>query len=273
MSLYVHETGLQNAPTIVFLHGLGISSWMWVDQIAGLQRDYHCLAIDLPGNGDSYQSEWHSFTDTAKQIAEVIREKAATGKAHVVGLSLGGYTALHVLSDHADVVESMIISGVTPRPFSNQPAWRLLSKTIMPMLLMTPLGSSLMAKAMQLPEDATALYKKDTKRLNRQTIERIYEEIITFDLSPSLAQRPQRFLAAAGEHDVTMIKNGLVDFLGLLPNAQAVIAPKAHHGWNGEFPQLFTEMIRAWIENQPLPDTLVPITAVPTAQPLAKGMA
>lgn len=269
MSLHVHETGSPTAPTIVFLHGLGISSWMWVDQIADLQQDYHCLAIDLPGNGDSYQTEWRSFTDTAAQIAAVIQEKATTGKAHVVGLSLGGYAALHVLRDHADVVDSVVISGVTPRPFSNQPAWRLLSKTIMPMLLMTPLGSSLMAKAMQLPDDATALYKKDTKHLNRQTIERIYQEIITFNLPPELSQRSHRLLAAAGEHDVAMIKNGLVDFLTLLPNAEAVIAPKAHHGWNGEFPQLFTDMIRTWIEAKPLPDALIAIGSTAAAVPLA----
>jgi pimeloyl-ACP methyl ester carboxylesterase len=93
MSLHVHETGSPNAPTIVFLHALGLSSWMWTDQINELQKDYHCLAIDLPGNGESYQTEWHSFADTAAQVATIIRAKASSGKAHVVGLSLGGFTA------------------------------------------------------------------------------------------------------------------------------------------------------------------------------------
>jgi pimeloyl-ACP methyl ester carboxylesterase len=163
----------------------------------------------------------------------------------------------------------MVISGVATRTFPNQAMWRVLTKTLMPMLLVTPLGSSIMAKTMQLPDDAAALYKEDGKRLTRQTVERIYQEIITFNLPPELSQRNHRLLAAAGEHDVAMIKNGLGDYLELLPNAQAVIAPKAHHGWNGEFPQLFTDMIRAWIEAKPLPETLISIGRTTAAIPLA----
>jgi pimeloyl-ACP methyl ester carboxylesterase len=269
MSLHVHETGSPNAPTIVFLHALGLSSWMWNEPITALQANYHCLAIDLPGNGESYQTEWHSFADTAAQIAPIIREKAVNGKAHVVGLSLGGFAALHLLRDHPDVVDSMVISGVATRKFPNQAMWRVLTKTLMPMLLVTPLGNSIMAKTMQLPDDAVALYKQDGKRLTRQTVERIYQEIITFNLPSEFSQRNHRLLAAAGEHDVAMIKNGLSDYLALLPHAQAVIAPKAHHGWNGEFPQLFTDMIRAWIEEKPLPDALISIGSTTTAVPLA----
>lgn len=268
MSLQVHETGSPNAPAIVFLHALGLSSWMWNEQITAMQANYHCLAIDLPGNGESYQTEWRSFADAAAQVAPIIRANAAGGKAHVVGLSLGGFAALHLLRDHPDVVDSVVISGVATRPFPNQALWRFLSKTLMPFMLMSSLGSSLMAKTMQLPDDAAALYKKDSKRLTRTTVERIYQEIIVFDLPSEFRGRSQRVLAAAGEHDVAMIKNGLVDYLALLPNAQAVIAPKAHHGWNGEYPQLFTDMIRAWIETKPLPPSLVPVSAPSKTAPL-----
>jgi pimeloyl-ACP methyl ester carboxylesterase len=269
MTLQIHESGSPTAPTIVFLHALGLSSWMWNEQITALEKDYHCLAIDLPGNGDSYQTEWRSFADTAAQVAPIIKAKANGGKAHIVGLSLGGFTALHLLRDHPEVVDSVVISGVATRKFPNQALWRLLSKTLMPFMLMSSLGSSLMAKTMQLPPDATALYKRDSKRLTRPNIERIYGEIILFDLPQVLSGRSQRVLAAAGEHDVAMIKNGLQDYVALLPNAQAVIAPKAHHGWNGEFPQLFTDMIRAWIEAKPLPDTLIPVSSTTAAIPLA----
>ena len=47
MSLYVQETGTPGAPTVVFLHGVGTSGWMWEKQIAAL-TDFHCLNVDLP---------------------------------------------------------------------------------------------------------------------------------------------------------------------------------------------------------------------------------
>ena len=91
-ALHTTITGPEDAPTIVLLHGLGLSGWMWSDQVDSLSRSYRCITIDLPGNGLSHGTEWTSFADSADAVAEVIR--AEGGTAHVVGLSLGGYTAL-----------------------------------------------------------------------------------------------------------------------------------------------------------------------------------
>ncbi len=44
-----------------------------------------------------------------------------------------------------------------------------------------------------------------------------------------------------------------------MPNAEAVIAPGVGHGWNGEAPELFSRMIRAWLTGTPLPHELLPL--------------
>jgi pimeloyl-ACP methyl ester carboxylesterase len=54
VTLYTDSKGPSDAPTIVFLHGMSVSSWMWTQQVEGLADRYHTLAIDLPGNGESY---------------------------------------------------------------------------------------------------------------------------------------------------------------------------------------------------------------------------
>lgn len=256
MNLYVKESGVKNAPSIVFLHGIGVSSWMWADQITSLEQDYHCLTIDLPGNGESYQTEWCSFADSAAQIATIIRMQATNAKAHVVGLSLGGYLALHLLRDHPDGVETMIVSGVTTRPFTG--IMRLMGQVMPPLLKFEPLVN-LSARMMQLPAEAIPLYKRDSQRVSTLTFKRVYNEVLDFQLPGALAQRSQRLLAVAGDSEAGMVTRGLTDFPALLPNARSAIAANAHHGWNGEHPELFTAMIRAWIENQPLPAGLTPV--------------
>ncbi|MFZ1396553.1 MAG: alpha/beta fold hydrolase, partial [Candidatus Promineifilaceae bacterium] len=117
MSLKIFEYGTVGQPTILFLHGLGVSSWMWLEQLESLQEQYHLLAVDLPGNGESYQNEWVSFADTAVTLSQIIQTRASNGQAHVVGLSLGGYTALTLLNNHPELVLSTLVSGVTIRPF------------------------------------------------------------------------------------------------------------------------------------------------------------
>ncbi len=259
MNLSITEYGQDNPTSLVFLHGLGVSSWMWYDQVEDLQNEYHLITIDLPGNAESYQIEWKSFTDTAHQLASIIRDKAHGGRAHIIGLSLGGYSAIHLLQYHPEVVESMIVSGVTTRPFNRQGLWRVAMKFLSRAMGWSPL-ISLSAKMMQLPTEFVPLYKRDSKRLTPATIQRIYAEVLNFTLPQSIGNCPHRLLAVAGDKEAGLVKDSLPDFPTIMPTAMSALVPNAHHGWNGEHPNLFTEMLRAWVENMPVPDELMPVT-------------
>ena len=45
--------GRPDAPTVLFGHGLLFSGWIFYPQIAALQDEYRCVAIDWRGQGDS----------------------------------------------------------------------------------------------------------------------------------------------------------------------------------------------------------------------------
>src|SRR5881227_2386809 len=115
MALYVREAGPANAPAVVFLHGLWLSSAMWQPQIERLSQDYHCLAPDLPEHGQSTDIGLLTLENTSRVIANLIREQAPHGRAHVVGLSLGGSVALALLRDMPEVVDHMMVSGTAAR--------------------------------------------------------------------------------------------------------------------------------------------------------------
>lgn len=254
MAIKVHEYGPSGYPTILFLHGLGVSSWMWQEQVEALQTNYHCLVVDLPGNGESFQEEWVSFAETAASLATIIRTQATNGRAHVVGLSLGGYAALHLLADFPELVLSTVVSGVTIRPFPNSIPYKLMPK-IMSRIMGWGITISLMSRMMQLPDEAKPLYRRDSKNVSPQTITRIYDEVLNFNLPAKLHERQPRLLAVAGEKEAALVLTSLPDF-HKVETAVTAIAPNAHHGWNGEFPQLFTEMVESWIEERPLPPVL-----------------
>ncbi len=84
---------------------------MWQQQLRQL-TDFACLAPDLPGHGQSRTVPWRSFEQTADMIAEIIRDKIPSGRSHIVGLSLGSYVGLSLLSRHPDVVERAMLSGI-----------------------------------------------------------------------------------------------------------------------------------------------------------------
>ncbi|WP_345385214.1 alpha/beta fold hydrolase [Nonomuraea salmonea] len=93
MTIFVHEAGPHDADAVVLLHAVGTTGWMWERQVTALKSDLRVLVPDLPGHGRSAAVAWESIGGTAALVAELIAARAPSGRAHVVGLSLGGYVA------------------------------------------------------------------------------------------------------------------------------------------------------------------------------------
>lgn len=253
-TLYYEETGTPGAPSIVFLHGIGASGWMWGRQIAAL-ADFHCLNVDLPGHGQSSSIAWVSLADTCDRVAALIRARATNGRAHLVGLSLGGYVALVLLERHADLAARIVVSGVTATPmpnriFLNPQLWW------MSLVMHRRWFIKSQANAMHVPLDMQAAFAENLLAVSIQTYRRIYEEAVDFRLPAALGGVDTPVLVTAGGRESQIILQALDVIPASMPNAQGRLAPGVGHGWNVEAPDLFTAMIRAWITGSPLPGGL-----------------
>ena len=257
MSLWVHETGTRDAPTIVFLHGVGTSGWMWQQQVAAL-ADFHCLNVDLPGHGKSNPVPWGSLKDTADQIAVLIQARATNGRAHIVGLSLGGYIALLLLEHHAPLLNRVILSGVTAAPMPNR---ALLNPQLwlMSALMRRRWVMNMQAKSLRLTPDMQAAFVENWLVMSMQTYRRIAEEAVLYQVPPSLSRVHTPTLIVAGGRETKIITQAVSTIAALMPNAQGCLAPGLRHGWNIEDPGLFNAMLRAWLMDAPLPAGLAPV--------------
>jgi len=100
-------------PRVVFLHGGGQNAHTWDTVILGLGLP--ALAIDLPGHG---HSAWRADGDYAPRsnaatVEPVLRELAPDADL-VVGMSLGGLTALRLAVGTPDLVSRLVLVDVTP---------------------------------------------------------------------------------------------------------------------------------------------------------------
>ena len=100
-------------PELVFLHGGAQNAHTW-DTVA-LALDRPLLAIDLPGHGHSDAGSGGSFdlTANATDIAGTIR-RLAPQAAGVVGMSLGGLTAIVLARLAPELVRRLVLVDVTP---------------------------------------------------------------------------------------------------------------------------------------------------------------
>ena len=98
---------------VVFLHGGGQNAHTWDTVILGLGEP--ALAIDLPGHG---RSAWREDGDygpklNAVAIEPVVRELAPDADL-VVGMSLGGLTAMRLAVSAPELVRKLVMVDVTP---------------------------------------------------------------------------------------------------------------------------------------------------------------
>ncbi len=252
MALYVHEAGPADAPGIVFLHGLGISSIMWQPQIDRLSKAYHCLVPDLPEHGKSSDVGLLTLENTSSLIADLIHRYTPHGRAHVVGLSMGGAVAVRLLSDTPEVIDHLVVSGTAARLGPVIAALNKLNEPLMRILRPAQLAG-LMLRQFNIPQQYLPILREDLRHLKPEAISHFTDALVKVEL-PRGVQVPT--LVAVGQKETFMAKSAARELSRTLP-AKAVMVPGVSHIWNLEAPDLFTDMVRAWITDQPLPGELV----------------
>lgn len=100
-------------PQIVLIHGGAQNAHTW-DTVA-LALDRPLLAVDLPGHG---HSDWREDRDywpvrNAEAVIQVMDALAPNAQA-LVGMSLGGLTAIRIAATRPDLVRRLVVVDVTP---------------------------------------------------------------------------------------------------------------------------------------------------------------
>ncbi len=243
--MWIDERGPDDGAAIVFLHGSMVAGWMWTEQVDALSVDHRTLVPDLPGIGASGAERWTGFTGVAHAVAAEI-EARAPGGAHVVGLSLGGIIALNLAVDHPEVCSSLLVSGV-PAGSLSLPL-RLLNRAMAGMYG-TEMGARLVARMFGMPdEESTEAFVATARSTDRSAMKAIVSEVSRKPLPDHLDRISAPLLAVVGERDTAPARRAIPDLMAAVPGARAALVPGVGHQWNAEAPELFTEMVRQWVD-------------------------
>jgi len=111
VELYYEDTG--SGTPVVFVHEFAGDCRSWEPQIRCFSRRYRCIAFnargfppsDVPGDVASYNQ------DRARDDIKAVLDGLGIGEAHIVGLSMGGFAALHFGFAYPQMARSLVVAG------------------------------------------------------------------------------------------------------------------------------------------------------------------
>jgi len=263
--LNIHYEQAGAGPALIFIHGGGPGSSglsNFSRNMAAFADRYRVIAIDLPGYGQSTKLKiseplWGHY---AKVLAGFI-DALGLGKAHLVGNSLGGASALKTALDFPEKVDRLILMGPGGgySLFDKQPSDGIRALVS----FYTPPGPS-MDRLRQFLSYLVYDPSSVTDDLLQERLDRAMDpetaEFMPLRVGPNMApiedlwrerldKLPHETLIVWGREDrVNPLDQSLI-LMRQIPNARLLVMPKCGHWAQWEKADEFNRTVAAFLES------------------------
>lgn len=175
--------------TLVFIHGLSSNLQAWNKNISELKKNYKCIALDLPGYGQSTKATTeYSLKDYAFFI-NIFIDKKELRDVVLVGHSMGGQIAIHAVLERPEHFKSLaLIAPAGIETFSEQEA-QLMKASYTPEIvkLSTPeqIKENFKMNFYKFPEDAQFMVEERIAMIEADDMN-LYAEIVVNNIHAML---------------------------------------------------------------------------------------
>jgi haloalkane dehalogenase len=269
-----HYVDEGRGPTLLFLHGGPMSSYMWRHQLAALRDRYRCVAVDIPGLGSSETPllRGQGFAHMADALQGFVRRLDLSGFTLVVHAT-GGSSGLEMAIRERARVSGLVISNTFAWPLASDDDPAAAKMRTMARVVSSDLFGFLVVRLNLLPRLAARQGRKyhamSTEERgavlgpyeNRQT--RAHLANLLYGLraeAPFFAHLEARLstlsglpaLLLFGEEDNGYMAGFLDRFGRQLPRHQSVVLHRAAHFLTEDQPEAYTAALDAWLAARPM---------------------
>jgi pimeloyl-ACP methyl ester carboxylesterase len=260
--LHVTDTG--DGPAVLFLHEYAGDHRSWSGQVADLAGDHRCVTYaargyppsDVPTSPSAYS--WQRAVDDAITVLDALRVETA----HVVGLSMGGYTAVQLGLRHPDRVRSVMAVSVGS---GSDPATRsaYLAETGIVADGLRSRGTVAVGRAMaegpsrvQLKHHSEAAWHEFVEQFADRSAEGMALTVLEIqgrrpalhDLTDDLRTLSVPLLVVNGDEDEACLSTGLL-LKRTVPSCGLWVLPNSGHVPNLENPRQFNDITRRFLRH------------------------
>jgi esterase len=253
MELHYHESGT-GAPLIV-LHGLfgSLDNWRPVSRL--LSDRFRIIAVDQRNHGRSPHASDMNLREMAKDLRGLM-DRLELGRAHLLGHSMGGKTAMQFALLHPEQVDRLVIADVAPVRY--EPSHRRLMEAMMALdtgSISTraeadaELGRSIPDPAVRqfllksLARDGSGRFHW---RLNLPALRQNYDLLLAPPEMERPCERPALFLC--GDDSDYVKDTDISEVRRFFPRAEFERVPGTGHWLHAEKPETVADAIRRFLQ-------------------------
>lgn len=114
VEIFYREAGDPTAPTLLLLHGFPTSSHMFRNLIGDLADEFHLVAPDYPGFGNSEQPSMESFEYTFDNLADLMdafTQELGLDHYSIYLMDYGAPVGFRLATAHPERVDSLIVQN------------------------------------------------------------------------------------------------------------------------------------------------------------------
>jgi len=246
-------SGREDRPVVVLSNSLGSTHRMWDAQLAALEERFRVVRYDARGHGDSQVPNGpYSIDDLADDVVALL-DRIGVSRAHVVGLSLGGMTAMRLAARNPERVHRVVLlCPATQLPPAS--GWLERAATV------RTDGTAAVAAAvvqrwftteyLAASPDDRIVHEQMVSATPAEGYAGCCEAIAKLDLRQDLSAITAPTLAIAGQDDPATPPARLEEIVAGIPDARLLVVPKAAHLANAEQPGIITPAIIEHLEHQ-----------------------
>ncbi len=256
VKLYYEETGA--GLPIVFVHEFAGDHRSWEPQVRYFSRRYRCITYNARGYPPSdVPKEWQRYSqERARDDIRAVMDALKVDKAHVVGLSMGGFATVHFGMGYPERALSLIIAGCgygaaaadrqkfigdsetsakrfEERPMEEAAETYAMNPSRVRLLNKDPRGFAEFLIQMKQHSNIGSANTLRGVQMRRPSL---------YDLIDKLKAIPNPALIMTGDEDWLCLEPGLL-MKKAIPNAGLLVMPNAGHAINLEEPALFNQQV------------------------------
>lgn len=223
------EFGNENAPTILLLHGGGLSWWNYREEARLLQADCHVILPILDGHAGS-DRPFTSIEENAAGIISFMDERFGGSAALIGGLSLGGQILLEMLSRRAELCRYALAESAAVLPS------RLTQALIGPAfgssygLIKNRSFARLQFDSLHMRPELFEDYYRDTCRIEKADMIAFLKANAAYRLKSAIAGTTASVHVYAGEKENREILRSSLAICEAIPGSKRTLLPGLYHG-------------------------------------------